>query len=136
MKIRELKELLENYHPEEPVGLRSESGRNMTFLGVDRKATSDLGHLVLKVDFTISNRPVEKPQDALRRQRDEIKKAIKRMDVAESKAWKREMEKAGITPEPKKKKRKSTRKRTTTKKTAAAESQTEEISQIFSQPEE
>ena len=80
MTVRELQTILADYHPEEEVGAVSmTSNRNMTFLGINDKATTELGHLVLNVDFTRNNHPVETPMDKLKRQEEEIKKAMDRL---------------------------------------------------------
>lgn len=84
MKVRELQEILKDYHPDEEVGLRSESHRNMTFLGVDYDAIRELGHLVLTVDFTIKDKPVESVRDKLERQGEAIRQAIERIDREEA----------------------------------------------------
>lgn len=85
MKVRELQTILQDYHPDDEVGLRSASHRNMTFLGIDTEKSAELGHLVLSVDFTMADKPVESARDILKRQEEEIKKAIKKMDQEELK---------------------------------------------------
>lgn len=86
MKVRELMTILQDYHPDEDVGLQSSSNRNMTFLGVNQSLTEELGHLVLSVDFTRNNKPVETAKDILLRQEEDIKKAIERIDREEMRA--------------------------------------------------
>ena len=86
MKVRELQTILQDLHPDDEVGLRSASRRNMTFLGVDKEASAEFGHLVLTVDFTIADKPVESARDILKRQEEEIKKAIAKMDKEELRA--------------------------------------------------
>ena len=86
MKVKELQEILADYHPDDEVGVRSASKRNMTILGVDADACVELGHLVFSVDFTIKDVPVESPRDKLLRQEEEIRKAIAIIDKEELRA--------------------------------------------------
>ncbi len=86
MKVRELLTILQDLHPDDEVGLRSYSKRNMKFLGVDKEASAEFGHLVLTVDFTIGDKPVESARDILQRQGEEIKKAIAKLDKEELRA--------------------------------------------------
>ena len=83
MTVKELQTILADYHPDEEVGLRSGSHRNMTFLGVYREKTREYGHLVLTVDFTINDKPVESVRDRLERQEAMIRGAIERIDKEE-----------------------------------------------------
>lgn len=91
MTCRELITILQDYHPDENVTLFSASHRNMQVLGVNPELTQEYGNLVLNVDWSIEDKPVESVKDQLTRQRDALTQQICRMNVNEQKELKKKL---------------------------------------------
>lgn len=80
MKPRELIRLLELEHPEQEVVLHTTSNRIMQILGINASKSSELGAIVLDVDWSVTEgRVVETEEDKLRRQRDRLTREINRL---------------------------------------------------------
>lgn len=93
MTCRELITILQQYHPNENVTLFSASHRNMQILGENHGLTQEYGNLVLDVDWSIEDKPVESVKDQLIRQRDNLTQQICKMSEQERKTLKRSIHK-------------------------------------------
>lgn len=80
MKVRELQQILQDYHPDENIALLSLTSRYMQILGVNAEKTATDGMLVLSVDWSAKDKPVETEKEVLERQARLIQAAIDKID--------------------------------------------------------
>ena len=103
MKVRELQEILKDYHPDEDLAVMSVSNRFMQILGINQYETARRGMPVLMLDWNFDDtKPVETERDSLEREASRIREAIEKIDAAERKYQEKHSRPKGKRGRPKK----------------------------------